>query len=38
MAEKDKEPLTVKCQGCGAMIRWTSLYGDWCTVCKPRTL
>ncbi len=26
------------CQGCGQPMRWTSLYGDWCAVCKPRNL
>lgn len=30
-------PYFVKCQGCGITIRWMSLYGDWCAVCKPRS-
>lgn len=32
------DELKVKCQGCGQKIIWTSLYGDWCSTCKPRTL
>ena len=31
------EPM-VKCQGCGVLIRWTGIYGDWCATCKPRIL
>ncbi len=31
-------PAKVKCRECGKEIEWTSLYGDWCNDCKPRSL
>jgi hypothetical protein len=33
---KTKDPNIVKCQGCGVPVKWTGLYGDWCSLCKPR--
>jgi hypothetical protein len=27
---------TVKCLGCGKLMKWTGMYGSWCVACKPR--
>lgn len=32
------EMVVVPCRECGTKILWTGIYGDWCSVCKPRDL
>ncbi len=27
-----------KCPGCGTAVKWSGIYGNWCSVCKPRDL